>query len=152
MYVREHFDVETRDAVTDMVNRLRYTMAETFRSDVRWMDPLTKGRAEQKLKSMGQVVGYPDQLLVDSKLEREFDGVNLERTNFFENSMELKAFQRKREMEMLQLPIDDLQNWIKLSVASTVNAHFFNDRNTIGKIYKYILLFFFSFRYYIYRY
>ncbi len=49
------------------------------------MDPLTKTRAHQKLSSIKEYIGYPDEILNSTKLNALYDGLHIDESEFFEN-------------------------------------------------------------------
>lgn len=132
--MRNFFDSANHEAVAEIVNRVQNTLDEILRSDVQWMDPRTKTRAQAKLSAMGQVIGYPEQLLDDASLEDIFDGVNIHNQSFFEENYRLSTWKRMKGLAKLKHFIDSKQRWVKLSAASIDNAFYIRSRNSICKI------------------
>lgn len=131
LYVRRYFDNGTRDAASNLVTKVQKILIDIL-SDVEWLDSTTKQRAIQKLKAMHQVVGYPEQLLDNSKLEQEFHGVDLANGSFFTNSIKLINWQRTQQFAKLKSLVEIPHDWADLSKSSTVGAFYATWKNTIS--------------------
>lgn len=134
MYVRRHFNVAARDAVSEMINGVRQLMAENLWNSVEWMDKVTKQRAEQKLHGIVQIVGYQEQLLDDARLEQEFANVNLQNLTFFAANRRLMTWERFNKLSKLRRPVNMTEDWAELSMSSAVNAYFAPNKNLICKL------------------
>lgn len=69
LYIREHFDAESKAQAMEMVQNIRNVLQNILRG-VEWMDWNTKKRALDKLKNMQSHVGYPDELLSNKIIDQ----------------------------------------------------------------------------------
>ena len=56
------------------------------------MDPLTRQRARKKLAAIKEYVGYPEEILDDSKLEDLYAGLEMSPDAYFENGVRLSVW------------------------------------------------------------
>lgn len=70
MYIREHFTPEAKSSMIDMIKYVRSGFEKVLK-DIDWMDDVTKGRAEEKLRKMKQMIAYPEEML-DQTLVDDF--------------------------------------------------------------------------------
>jgi hypothetical protein len=75
MYVKKHFKETAKSAMDEMVRYIRQEMS-TILSNIKWMDDATRARAQKKLSTMKEYIGYPDELLQENLLDELFQ-VNL---------------------------------------------------------------------------
>jgi putative endopeptidase len=64
-----------------------------------WMDPATRGRANDKLGHIENKVGYPDKW-------REYDALKIDRTSYLGNVLRGAEFESKRELAKIGKPLD----------------------------------------------
>uniref|UniRef100_A0A131YY98 Gluzincin n=1 Tax=Rhipicephalus appendiculatus TaxID=34631 RepID=A0A131YY98_RHIAP len=62
LYVKKKFTARAKEDVEKLVENLKRTFQERLKR-IKWMDKVTKQRAEQKLKSMTPKIGYPEWML-----------------------------------------------------------------------------------------
>ncbi len=56
------------------------------------MDPLTRERAHSKLSSIKEYIGYPEEILDDSKLEELYSGLEMRPGRYFDNGITLSVW------------------------------------------------------------
>ncbi|XP_077551191.1 neprilysin-1-like [Haemaphysalis longicornis] len=71
LYVQHHFSLEAITEMEHMIQRLKYTLNDTF-ANTTWMDDQTRSAAAEKLEKMRSMIGYPEWLLNASVLERQY--------------------------------------------------------------------------------
>lgn len=140
MYVRRYADVATRDAVTEMVNRVRVVLTENLYSNIDWVDPETKRGAVQKMNAIRQMIAFPDELLDDALLEELYAGVNVQNLSFDAASKRLEAWNFSNYLAKCGQPVDRALNWLHLNIAE-VNAFYFRKQNMIGEYSCFVFFF-----------
>ena len=71
MYVQKHFKEDAKRAMVEMVKDIRKEM-EVILGDIDWMDAKTRAKAQDKLRSMKEYIGYPEELLQVDLLEEVY--------------------------------------------------------------------------------
>ena len=62
MYIMKHFAPEAKTSMIDMISYVRSGF-EKLLHEIDWMDPKTKGKAEEKVRRMRQMIAYPEEML-----------------------------------------------------------------------------------------
>ena len=61
--MKKHFKEEAKRAMDEMVRDIRAEMDVILKS-IKWMDDKTRVRAREKLRTMREYIGYPEELLL----------------------------------------------------------------------------------------
>ena len=75
LYVKKHFKEEAKRAMDEMVRDIRGEM-DVILKNIEWMDDKTRVRAREKLRTMKEYIGYPDELLQVHLLEEVYKASN----------------------------------------------------------------------------
>lgn len=121
LYVRNHFNKETKAAALELVNSIKEEFVTTLKT-LPWLDDKTKTAALHKIEKMIAYIGYPDELLDDEKLVEYYDELNFD---------ELKNFAFRK----LRKPVTKT-DWITHSITTSVNAFYSTFENSISKLHK----------------
>ena len=71
LYVKKHFKEEAKRAMDEMVRDIRGEM-DVILKNIQWMDDKTRVRAREKLRTMREYIGYPEELLQVHLLEEVY--------------------------------------------------------------------------------
>lgn len=74
LYVRKYFKKDAKESAQELVANIRAEFKETLKS-VDWMDEVTRKEALKKADMMVEYIGYPNELLDDTKLEEYYQDV-----------------------------------------------------------------------------
>lgn len=74
MYVRKHFKEDARNKAQELVTNIRAEFKKILK-EVDWMDKETRKHALKKADMMVTHIGYPIELLNDTKLEEFYKDV-----------------------------------------------------------------------------
>ena len=69
--MKKHFKEEAKRAMDEMVRDIRAEMDVILKS-IKWMDDKTRVRAREKLRTMREYIGYPEELLQVHLLEEVY--------------------------------------------------------------------------------
>ncbi|HEY2472280.1 MAG TPA: M13 family metallopeptidase [Terracidiphilus sp.] len=121
VYVAQVFPPDSKERARKMVKNIESAMGRDIDA-VTWMQPATKREAHLKLAAVVDKIGYPDKWIDYSTLSitRESHAANVERAT---------AFELKRQLAMIGLPLDRAQ-W--LMTPPTVDAYEEPQTNTIN--------------------
>ncbi|RWS19320.1 neprilysin-like protein [Leptotrombidium deliense] len=75
LYVRSHFDENSKEEANDMIEDIREAFLEILK-EVDWMDEETKNVAKMKAETMEQKIGFPEYIFNSTELDAEYDGVS----------------------------------------------------------------------------
>lgn len=138
LYVRKHFNKNSKQTALDMVNDLKLVFEDDLK-EVEWMDEKTKTQAINKLHSMSTLIGYPEELDDDQFLEDYYKNVEIVENNYLESS--LKIFTVLSDIAYRQLRDPVIKNeWKTWAKAAEVNAFYNRVHNHIRKFFLYRIL------------
>ncbi|MEP3390396.1 MAG: M13 family metallopeptidase [Reichenbachiella sp.] len=113
VYVNRHFNEEAKKRALELVNNLQKAF-EIRIDQLDWMSDSTKLKAKEKLYAITKKIGYPD-------VWREYKGIEIDKSKFFENVVELRKEQFRFELAKLnQAP--NKEEW--RTTPSTVTAYY----------------------------
>lgn len=122
MFVQEFFSPKAKEIVEDMLTRIRITFSELIVNS-NWMDDVTISKAQAKLDRMGQMIGYPDELLNEELVSNLYRGLQVSEDQYLQNHLNrIKVYDQLRE-ERLRKPASDYE-WVVLSTSALVNAFY----------------------------
>ncbi|XP_022370467.1 membrane metallo-endopeptidase-like 1 [Enhydra lutris kenyoni] len=129
LYVREAFPGDSKDAVRELINKVRAVFVETL-DELGWMDQASKKKAQEKAMHIREQIGYPDYILEEGNkhLDDEYSNLNFSEDQYFENGLQNLKAGAQRSLKKLREKVD--QNlWI--IGAAVVNAFYSPNRNQI---------------------
>uniref|UniRef100_A0A7N5JX16 Membrane metalloendopeptidase like 1 n=1 Tax=Ailuropoda melanoleuca TaxID=9646 RepID=A0A7N5JX16_AILME len=131
LYVREAFRGDSKDAVRELINKVRAVFVETL-DELRWMDEASKKKAQEKAMNIREQIGYPDYILEEGNkhLDEEYSNLNFSEDQYFENSLQNLKAGAQRSLKKLREKADQ-SLWI--IGAAVVNAFYSPNRNQIGR-------------------
>lgn len=98
LYVEKAFSAESKKRVNAMVDNL-LAVYKTRIEGLDWMSPETKKKALVKLSTFKRKLGYPDKW-------KDYAGVNITRTSYYDNVAEVSRYEMKRMIDKLGKPVD----------------------------------------------
>ncbi|MFA6494633.1 MAG: M13 family metallopeptidase, partial [Candidatus Paceibacterota bacterium] len=113
LYVKKHFDHESKKKINELVDNLFAAYREHIEA-VDWMSPRTKKLALKKLAAFKRKLGYPDKW-------KGYKGLTVRPDSYIENYWRVHEFEWKRELRKLKKK-PDLMEWHM--TPPTVNAYF----------------------------
>lgn len=122
------FLVYTKPKVINMLNNIR----EAFNNLVRettWMDDGTKCSTLEKSIAMDSMIGFPDWILENGKLDQFYNGIDCNETTHLQNMMNVIEWKMQRKLRLFKVE-DDFQ-WA--TVPTNVNAFHTFQSNAISK-------------------
>lgn len=135
MYVRRYFNQKTSEAAIKLVGDIRSELFNILYT-VSWMDAQTREKAIQKANSsridVGYQTGIEKGLLV---LEDEYKHFEIERDQFFTNTLRLNKVAFDAAFNLLRKPVNKSDSYLILSNPVQVNAFYYHIDNAIGKLY-----------------
>ncbi|XP_045841007.1 membrane metallo-endopeptidase-like 1 [Meles meles] len=129
LYVREAFPGDSKNAVRELINKVRAVFVETL-DELGWMDEASKKKAQEKAMHIREQIGYPDYILEERNkhLDDEYSNLNFSEDQYFENGLQNLKAGAQRSLKKLREKVD--QNlWI--IGAAVVNAFYSPNRNQI---------------------
>ncbi|XP_015787620.1 neprilysin-2 isoform X2 [Tetranychus urticae] len=121
LYVSRNFDEKSRKQAASMVDYIRGQFIASLKK-IDWMDEATRAKAIEKAEEMFVQIGYPPELLDESKVMSIYEGINIsDDTKYYHNVQKLRKFWTDYGLQKLREPLikDD---WKRFSEAATVNA------------------------------
>lgn len=122
-----------------MVNGIRAEF-EKILKEVEWMDDKTRKAAEKKVKAMSTHIGYPDEIMDNSKLEEYYKDLNIDPSTYLESVLSMNKFGSDYAFNKLRKPVNKT-DWVTHAKPAIVNAFYSSIENSIRKLsYKYVIL------------
>ncbi|KAF5287393.1 hypothetical protein FQA39_LY15931 [Lamprigera yunnana] len=129
MYVRKHFNPESKKNAVIMVNDIRTELLEILKQ-TDWMDEKTKEIAIDKAKRIKSHIGYADELLDDAKVNGHYAPLIMEPGNSIDQILNISVFDRNVEVELLSRKFDT-SDWRTRLPATDINAVYAGYENSI---------------------
>ncbi|KAI5709268.1 hypothetical protein M8J76_014310 [Diaphorina citri] len=129
LYVRKYFKEAAKSNAVEMVQLIREEMYKIL-SSVDWMDEVTRRAALDKAKSMTTHIAYPEELLINAKLEEFYSGLEVEPTNYLEAVLNLTRFGTNYSFSQLRKPVNKT-DWKTHGNPAVVNAFYSSIENSI---------------------
>ncbi|XP_014091152.2 neprilysin-2 isoform X1 [Bactrocera oleae] len=129
LYVRKHFKQDSKSIALDMVHQIRGVF-DNILSEVDWMDDITKKEAKRKLYAMTTHIGYPDEMLDNSKLEEYYRNLEIDSSKYFESFLNMNVFGTDYSFNKLRLPVNKT-DWMRHARPAVVNAYYSSIENSI---------------------
>lgn len=129
LYARTYFSELPKDAIRIAINIRRQLKRMIKRSDL--LDSSAKIHALEKLESMHFQLGYPDDYLNDTKIEKYFSGLKLnENGTLIEDEMAINLFKTHRKFRQYK---KQTKNVPKYSDVTMANCLYDMNRNAVCK-------------------
>ncbi|XP_012940735.1 endothelin-converting enzyme homolog [Aplysia californica] len=120
MYVDQFFSKDAKKYMKTMIQDLTVAFRELLEEN-NWMGKDTKEKANEKLKQMGNKIGYPDYLLKDDRLNTLYQKISADEGKYMETIRDYKLFVTLENVKKLREPKDKSKWDIH---PATVNAHY----------------------------
>uniref|UniRef100_A0A0K0FDW3 Phosphate-regulating neutral endopeptidase (inferred by orthology to a human protein) n=1 Tax=Strongyloides venezuelensis TaxID=75913 RepID=A0A0K0FDW3_STRVS len=128
VYVKEHFQPSDKNEALEMIENLQKSFIQLVKTN-EWVTNKTKTIAIDKANAMIKSIGYPDFILDNTKLDKYYDGLNIEDDDgFVDVYMKAIKWTNRRDFLKLKEPFD--KNEFDVSPAA-VNAFYSPERNSI---------------------
>lgn len=120
VYVKRYFNEDAKKRALDLVNNLQKAFENRI-NQLDWMSDSTRQKAREKLHAITRKIGYPDKW-------RDYNKVTVDRKNYFENVVALRANNFRYQIEKLNKPVDKT-DWS--TTPATVTAYYNPSYNEI---------------------
>lgn len=114
-----------------MVNGIREEF-EKILKEVSWMDEKTREAALNKLHRMTTHIGYPDEIMKDSKLEEYYKDLDIDPDNYLPSILKMSVFGTNYSFNKLRKPFNKT-DWLNHAKPAVVNAYYSSIENSIRK-------------------
>lgn len=131
LYVRKYFRQDSKAAALEMVHGIRKEF-ELILREVNWMDNETREAALNKLKGMSTHIGYPDEIMDDSKIEEYYDNLEIDENNYLSSVLNMNVFGTNYAFNKLRKPVNKT-DWVTHARPAVVNAFYSSIENSIRK-------------------
>lgn len=105
LYVRKYLSKGTKQAVSEMVESMRKEFIIVLKT-ADWMDEKTKAKALKKARNMEAVVGYPEEILDNSKLIEYYKGLKIHKKKYFDSMRNIEKFFRRKLFHNFRRPVN----------------------------------------------
>lgn len=127
MFVHEYFGPDAKVDVENMIKKLRYAMKKLI-SENDWMDEATKNVAREKADYVTPRIGYPDEVDLEAKVNKEYELIEIKDDSFFTNTKNIMYASSVKNIKELRKPVDK-SKWD--TAPATVNAFYDPQKNQI---------------------
>merc|ERR1711953_320845 len=121
LYVKKHFKEEAKRAMDEM---------DVILKSIQWMDDKTRVRAREKLRTMREYIGYPEELLQVHLLEEVYKDLEVSPEKHFENGIEVGKWSTTYVWSKISGKIDKT-DWKRHDQPAIVNAFYSPLENSI---------------------
>lgn len=130
-YVRKYFQEDSKAAALEMVDKVREEYGLMLQT-IEWMDEDTREIAVKKLDAMLSLIGYSDELLDDSKIEKFYENLKIDASNYLSFFLSINVFDTDWVFKQLREPVVK-NDWRNSMPPFIVNAFYAPDQNGIRK-------------------
>lgn len=130
MYVRKHFDGKSKELASDLVQYILEEFKNYIDNHLDWMDEKTKERAAEKAKAIIAHIAYPEELLDDHKLEKYYEGVDVNEKVFLQSFLNINKLSVNKSINRILEPVNKT-NWEENTVSIIINAFYSPKENAI---------------------
>ncbi|CAH0625284.1 unnamed protein product [Chrysodeixis includens] len=125
-----HFFNVTKPKIKTMIEELKDALAHLV-GEAKWMDDNTKLATYRKIIDMKTLIGFPDWLLEDGKLEEYYEGIVIDPKKHLENMININQVKTKKVLNRFR----DGNNFTWATDPTEVNAYHTFQENTISESY-----------------
>ncbi|ESO95503.1 hypothetical protein LOTGIDRAFT_160662 [Lottia gigantea] len=93
LFVRDHFADKNRDKAKEITDYVTKALISEI-DDNKFLDSATKKIAKSKLAKTVYKIGYPDFMLSADKLDKIYSSLAINRTDYFQNIMNVNQFEK----------------------------------------------------------
>jgi len=129
LYVTKYFNEDSKAEALMMVSEIRRQF-ERLLDEVDWMDEDTKRQARVKARGMVEHIGYPSELLDQSKLEELYAGLELSPNAYLGNALNMTVFGTNYAFSKLREKVNKT-DWVRHGRPAVVNAFYSPLENSI---------------------
>ncbi|XP_076086424.1 endothelin-converting enzyme homolog isoform X1 [Mytilus galloprovincialis] len=127
LFIAKYFGAEAKVDVENMIKQLRVAMKELIQSND-WMDTTTKDVAKEKADYIKPRIGYPDEVDLESKVNKEYVRIHVTSDDFYKNTLSIWINGVTKNIKDLREPVDK-NKWS--TPPATVNAFYSPQTNQI---------------------
>eukprot|EP00102_Acyrthosiphon_pisum_P019401 XP_016656611.1 PREDICTED: neprilysin-11-like [Acyrthosiphon pisum] len=127
--IRHMFNENTKQNITEMVNRIKEELYKILLSNV-WMDDKTRKKAMDKAKAMTHNIAHPE-LLDDSKLIAYYENLEVNDQDFYTSVLNWTKFSTDYEFSKLRKPVNSVDTFDWVTFIGSVNAIYRHTTNEI---------------------
>uniref|UniRef100_A0A7G3AIY0 Putative m13 family peptidase n=1 Tax=Lutzomyia longipalpis TaxID=7200 RepID=A0A7G3AIY0_LUTLO len=129
LYVRKHFKEDAKRTALEMVNGIRSEFQKIL-TTVPWMDDKTRKAAIAKAQAMTTHIGYPDEIMNNSKLEEYYKDLTVDPERYLESVLAMNVFGTDYAFNKLRQPVNKT-DWVTHARPAIVNAFYSSIENSI---------------------
>lgn len=127
LFIAKYFGAEAKVDVENMIKQLRVAMKELIQSND-WMDMTTKAVAKEKADYIKPRIGYPVEVDLESKVNKEYERIHVTSDDFYKNTLSIWINGVTKNIKELREPVDK-NKWS--TPPATVNAFYDPQTNQI---------------------
>lgn len=121
LYVRKYFRQDSKAAALEMVNGIRKEF-ELLLNEVDWMDEETRQSALNKLHGMSTHIGYPDEIMNDTKIEEYYSNLEIDENNYLSSVLNMNVFGTDYAFNKLRKPVNKT-DWVIFDIFHSEESH-----------------------------
>ena len=127
LYVEQYFSESSGREVEDILEKIRRAFSDNM-AQIDLMDQATRNKAEEKLKFISPMIGYPDWILNVTKLDKYYENATIQQDQFFNTYLSLRKVEVDRNLNKLGTTPDRTEWYIS---PYEVNAYYNPSYNNI---------------------
>ncbi|QQP35810.1 Uncharacterized protein FKW44_020703 [Caligus rogercresseyi] len=128
LFVRKVFQGSSKTVAEGMISRIKEAFIDNLQ-EADWMDKETKARAVDKAHSITDMIGYPDYILNEKELNQKYQGLHMNKSDYFGNTLAHSQFVFTESLQRLFKAVN-LTQWSM--TPPTVNAYYTPVKNQIA--------------------
>uniref|UniRef100_A0A1W7RA35 Neprilysin n=1 Tax=Hadrurus spadix TaxID=141984 RepID=A0A1W7RA35_9SCOR len=129
LYVRHHFKEDSKREALEMVKYVHKEFLKIL-DEITWMDETTRQKAKDKATTIRTYIGYPDELLNNTKVSSLYENLTEITSNYFQNVQRIRKWSTDYAFGQLRKE-NKKGDWKKHGRSAVVNAYYNALENSI---------------------
>ncbi|XP_033212286.1 neprilysin-2-like [Belonocnema kinseyi] len=130
LYVRKFFNKESKKSAEELAANIEQQFKKILK-EVDWMDEKTKRNALVKLESINNLIGYPDELFDNKKLDEFYMKLEITPDDYLQAVLNMTIFLKDKLSNQLRYPVKRL-DWTSHSAIAFGNTVYKKEENSIS--------------------
>ncbi|XP_070561259.1 endothelin-converting enzyme 2-like [Ptychodera flava] len=127
LFVKKKFPAQSKRQVEYLIAEIKEAFREQLDAQD-WMDEITKDAAREKVDAMVDLIGYPDYILNDTLLDKDYEFIDIKEDDFFHNVLSKVNYEYEKARKELHTPVTR-HRWAM--TPPEINAYYTANQNVI---------------------
>ncbi|XP_012566741.1 endothelin-converting enzyme 1 isoform X1 [Hydra vulgaris] len=105
MFISKYMNNSTKLKVVEIFEEIKLAFKQQIKG-YKWLDEKMKKFAIEKIDGLVAKIGYPSYIVNEEELNKRFEKLDIDKTTFFVNNLNIAKWRHKQLFEKLRKPVD----------------------------------------------